>query len=350
MIKSFNRYLSLLSNSLSYLIFHVTYKCNSKCITCFNWNLLNKNSDNELNLDEIKKISKSMGNIFYLTLSGGEPYLREDLPEICEIFYKNNNTKVFTITTNAYDSRMIYAATKKILTYCPNSLVKSCLSLDGLSDVHNQIRGVKDSFNKFLETYYLLKNLKRNKNFFLAVNTTFCKYNQDFVKEICDFVGKLEIDIFNVNLIRGIPYDKKIKDISIDKYIDLNGYINKKLNKKPKNSFKNMLCSLTSLTREIILENLNKNTRTFKCYAGRKFLVINPFGDVILCEPINKSFGNLRKNGYDIKKILASSYVKEAIKDIGAKKCSCTWECAIQNSLVYDFKNYPKLLAKFFGI
>ncbi len=63
------------------LIFFVTSRCNLLCTHCFYWEELNKRK-NELELDEIERVSRSLPNLLSVSLTGGEPYLRPDLPDI----------------------------------------------------------------------------------------------------------------------------------------------------------------------------------------------------------------------------------------------------------------------------
>ena len=67
------------------LIFFVTSKCNLLCRHCFYWEELNL-PKNELSLDEIEKVARSLPNLLSLSLTGGEPYLRPDLPDIAAAF------------------------------------------------------------------------------------------------------------------------------------------------------------------------------------------------------------------------------------------------------------------------
>ena len=71
-----------------YLIVGLTYDCNSFCRTCFNWEQLRKDKEHELSLDELKKTFRSMGEMLFIVMSGGEPFLRRDLPEVCETLSK----------------------------------------------------------------------------------------------------------------------------------------------------------------------------------------------------------------------------------------------------------------------
>ncbi len=79
-----------------YLIFNATNRCNSFCSTCFAWNYLNKSPDKELKIDEISKISDSLGKIEWLLVTGGEPFLRQDLEEVI----KNSKIKLIYTSTS----------------------------------------------------------------------------------------------------------------------------------------------------------------------------------------------------------------------------------------------------------
>ena len=81
---------------LDELIFSVTDKCQFRCKSCFYADTMdnsNLKAVKGLSLEEIKKISSSMGNISKLLITGGEPFLRDDISEICEIFYKQNKIR-----------------------------------------------------------------------------------------------------------------------------------------------------------------------------------------------------------------------------------------------------------------
>ncbi|MBI4698269.1 MAG: radical SAM protein, partial [Nitrospirae bacterium] len=98
-----------------YLIFFVTNRCNAKCRHCFYWKNLNKKE--ELSLDEIENISKKLGTVQVLLLSGGEPVLRDDLPEIISMFIKNNGSKVVSIPTNALLPEEVERVVERLATH-----------------------------------------------------------------------------------------------------------------------------------------------------------------------------------------------------------------------------------------
>ncbi len=134
-------------DKLRQLTFFVTTKCNAKCKHCFYWESLNQKID-ELKLDEIKKISSTMPEFPMLSISGGEPYLRLDLAEVCEVFYKQNKVREIFIPTNSLLLDNVKRITESILRKCPEANLTLNISLDGLEEFHDDLRGVKGNFKK----------------------------------------------------------------------------------------------------------------------------------------------------------------------------------------------------------
>jgi MoaA/NifB/PqqE/SkfB family radical SAM enzyme len=121
---------------------------------------LNKGAEKELTLEEIDQFTKKLGDLHTVTIGGGEPFMRKDLPEIIKCFSKNNNLKVVAIPTNCLLTDNIVQQTEKILQLFKGSL-KIGLSLDGIGKEHDEIRGIDGNFDKFLATYQALSELKK---------------------------------------------------------------------------------------------------------------------------------------------------------------------------------------------
>ena len=88
-----------------YMILGLTYDCNSFCRTCFNWEQLRKNKEHELSFEEIQKTFASLDDLLFVVMSGGEPFLRRDLPEVCAMLARQNHVKQITIPTGAGTAR-----------------------------------------------------------------------------------------------------------------------------------------------------------------------------------------------------------------------------------------------------
>ena len=102
---------NIFTRKLHTLFFFITSNCNSRCKGCFYWKNINKVK--ELSLEDIKVMFGRMPDINHISISGGEPFLRKDIVEICEVFAKGNNVKSITIPTNGLMPDIIYKNTKK---------------------------------------------------------------------------------------------------------------------------------------------------------------------------------------------------------------------------------------------
>ncbi len=332
-----------------YVVFFVTNKCNAKCKHCFYWKNLNSQSK-ELSLEEIEKITKKTGKIQVLLLSGGEPFLRKDLGEIISLFIKNNKIKVVSIPTNAILKQEITTTVSKLSERFPKVLFSVNPSIDNLYEKNDKIRGVKGGFNKSIETLKELINLKeKRKNIEVVVNTTISNQNYMDIDKIIDFFKKFNITYHNFELLRGNPKEKNInlpnlKDIKEihKKALKLRDYYINKTNKKGVAKFleKIAVLGITKYTQKIKEDILDSEKLPFTCSAGKNIFVLEPDGEVRLCELL-PSVGNIKDYDYDINKLLKNNKSKEIFKT--AKNCKCTHVCFINMSIANDTKTLFKV-------
>jgi len=88
------------SPSPPFLILFINSICNQKCEHCFYWRNLNRRDD--LTTEELFALSRSLGTIETLNLSGGEPFLRPEFGEICRQFIRHNKVRQIYVPTNGY--------------------------------------------------------------------------------------------------------------------------------------------------------------------------------------------------------------------------------------------------------
>jgi MoaA/NifB/PqqE/SkfB family radical SAM enzyme len=349
-IRSYILFYRIFLDKLPYLVFHVTSKCNAKCKHCFNW----KNVDNkerkkeELSLSEIEKISKKLGMLYFLTLSGGEPTIRNDLSQIVKIFARNNKPVFITIPTNGYETKKITKMFRKILNQNPGIHFRISVSIDDIGNNHDKIRKVPGMFENVLETIKILKTFKKDfKNFTLFTAMVFSRYNQDNFKDILDFTGKIGLDSNGFVFIRGSPRDNLSDKISLIKAKKVLDYFKNSIKFKS-HPFSIVLRSMHVLSLSRVYSILLTKKRNFKCYATKKSILVDDVGDVWPCEYLNKKIGNLRDEDYDIHKILKNRNIKEIRGIIAKNKCTCTWDCNIMSSFVYNIREYPRIIKQIF--
>lgn len=363
LLKDFCEYIEIqkrVDSPLNMILF-VTTKCNSRCRHCFFWKNLNKGKG--LTLEEIEKISASLKkSLSTLILSGGEPFLRDDLPRICEAFSKNNGTKRIVIPTNGFLTDSICEKVEEILNICDSKIAVQ-VSLDGLEKVHDEIRGVKGMFRNACKTIAKLKGLqKKYDNFYsLGIMTVVSRKNFSEIEKLGDYVRD-ELGCFqNFELVRGTNYLKGEKAGKI--FNDFNpkdavcqpvessrlNELDKRLEniyrkEKEIKSLRDSISLQMSLERMHNYIDISKNNKSpIKCLAGKLIGVIHTNGDVSLCELTNP-VGNLRKDNFDFYKIWNSKKADQMREKI--KNCSCTHSCFIGPSIYCSPKLFIKSVLK----
>src|SRR3990172_259254 len=172
-------------NSPFYIQFFINSRCNLKCKMC---NIVSSNRQyKEASLDDIRKIVKNLVKIGagVVLLTGGEPFLREDLPDIVKVFIENGlNVRLQTagLTTR-----------KELLKACVDAGAKDiCVSLDSLDEEKQDfINGVKGSWKKAIQTIANISELFPKKGKVCALGCVLSSYNLEEIPLIVKFATKI---------------------------------------------------------------------------------------------------------------------------------------------------------------
>jgi MoaA/NifB/PqqE/SkfB family radical SAM enzyme len=148
------------------LTYTVTFQCNARCIMCDSWKMTN---EGDLRIDEVERIFRQLPKLDFVRLTGGEPFVRKDFPTIVLLAADLLKPLSLHITTNGF-------LTDRIVSLCESRNRKTPLqllvSLDGVGDKHNQIRGSSIAYASATETLIRLAPQARKLNLDLAVNQT----------------------------------------------------------------------------------------------------------------------------------------------------------------------------------
>jgi len=290
---------------------------------------------NELSLDEIYRIAEHFEGLIWLDIGGGEPFLREDFPDICAKF----NTKYISIPTNGFYPKLVYEAMKKIRGRTDAELVIA-VSLDGFEKTNDEIRN-KGCFSKSIETIKLLKTIEGIK---IKVNTVLCKKNYDEIIAFMKFIKKLDIDFHPITFLRGKPFDPTYQSPSYDQLQTIKNdvfaiwgtyaYGIRTLEAK-------ILRNYHRTIYETSVRIMKEKRQIPHCLAWKTHLVVYPEGDVAFCEML-EPIGNLRKTG--IEEILTSEAAEKEKKRIRNQECYCYHNCNLLDNFFLNPLQYPKLL------
>ncbi|OGL45719.1 MAG: radical SAM protein [Candidatus Schekmanbacteria bacterium RBG_13_48_7] len=334
------------------LTFSVTNLCNSKCRTCSIWKVYPEHRmsvKDELSLEEIEKIFKSIGPIYFFNISGGEPFLRKDLTEIIELGCEYLKPQVIHTPTNGILPERIEIDVRKILKMMQKINYKNPFtikpSFDGIGEKHDNIRGVQRNFENVLETIKKLKNLQKEfPQLHVGLGTVISKFNVNDIGEIMNFVEKLGVDTY-INEIAEVRTEMFDQEEGITPTWDLYEKAIQLFQKQVRKNLKTKkgLARITQSFRlyyyNLVVKILKEKYQVIPCYAGISNAHISPYGDVWPCCVLGyeKSFGNLRDVNYNFKKIWHSNKAKIIRKSIKNKDCYCPLANQAYANILYNF-------------
>lgn len=328
-------------------VFFVTNRCNLDCEMCF---YTSRERRPELSIDEIRILARSMPAQWYLMLTGGEPFIRPDLPEIAAAFYDRGAVNLH-ISTNATLRDRTISGIRAIASYARNARVLVVSSIDGPASVHDRIRARSGAFARTIETLSALLDLRtQHRNLAVLANFTFTALNQDCWKETFDYLlDELGVDTVNVGLVRGTVKNAATKDIDLTGYRRAVAYLRERGNRR--GYFPASLTRLAYLKDRLQTDTIariaaGETPTEHHCLAGRVFGVITETGDVYPCEMLGDRIGNLRDVDMDFMRLWRSRTARAVRQYIDRQECLCTYECAMGATLAASARTPVRLLAQ----
>ncbi|MDR0539902.1 MAG: radical SAM protein [Spirochaetaceae bacterium] len=346
---------------LESIFLFTTGKCNAACVQCFYAGDMDKRAP-DLPTESIKRISETAGQINRLFLSGGEPTLREDLPEIIEMFYRNNGVKDINLPSNGIKNDRLIEWLTRLRKSCPDCNITVSISFDGFGETHDKQRGVP-SFYKACECIKkLCDNFKDDGKIIRNIGNVITKYNVDEIEDFMLWVyGRFNLHTHTVEAARGITREAGVKVVTEKSLLELQDRISpyttayaERVAEGIDGSFAKMVTKIfySGLMRtlyNIRATNIDKPTPwNMDCTAGETTLVIDYDGRFRACE-LREPVGHVQDYDCDVQKIIASEVWKNEIAAIGhgyKANCWCTHGCWIMASLGF---NPLKMIAKILG-
>ena len=302
-----------------------SYHCNSRCKTCNVWLLPN----DDLRLDEWDRVFQSLGDApYWFTFSGGEPTLRGDLPEMVKSAYDHCKPGIINIPTNGILDKVIPPRIERVLEFVPKSELIINLSIDGIGEKHDEIRGVKNNWSRAMSTYRQLKDLQRDhKNLTIGIHTVISSYNVDSLPELCEFVQReLKPDSFITEIAEerveldtvglGITPTAEAYTVAIDALLE-------SLHDSKLTPVAEVTQAFRRQYYELVKRTLREQRQIIPCMAGVASAQIAPNGDVWTCCVRAESMGNLREHDYDFGEVWKTGKAKELRRSIKAGECHC---------------------------
>ena len=278
-----------------------TYRCNCKCHMCNIWKF-------PTNIEEEFKpeILEKLPSLKFCNITGGEPFLRDDIENIVNIVMKK--AKRVVISTNGFFTEKILAIASK------NPGIGIRVSIEGLPAANDELRGIKDGFDHGLRTLLELQRMGMKD---IGFGITVSDRNARDMIELYQLAKAMNLE-FATAVVHNSYYFHK-NDNMIEKKKEVTVEFEKLINdmlksKRIKNWFR-------AYFNGGLINYVNGGKRLLPCRAGTDFFFLDPFGEIKPCNGMDESLGNLNLKTFS--EIWESPEAKQIRKNVACCEKNC---------------------------
>ncbi len=259
----------------------VTYRCNARCTMCNRYKAPSK-PEEEISIETIKKLPQ----MYFTNITGGEPFIRSDLKDIVRELYKKSDRIV--ISTNGFFTDRIIDLCKEF----PNVGIR--ISIEGLEDTNNAIRGLENGFNR---GYTTLKKLVEMNHPDVGFGMTVQDANAKDLVPLYELSNEMNMEFATASLHNSF-YFVEAKNIIKDRPMvaqNFENLINELLkSNSPKKWFR-------AYFNHGLINYIYGQKRLLPCDMAFDTFFIDPYGDVMPCNGTKEKevMGNLNEQSWD---------------------------------------------------
>ena len=259
----------------------VTYRCNARCSMCSRYKKPSR-PEEEISIETIKKLPK----MYFTNITGGEPFIRMDLKDIVRELYKKSDRIV--ISTNGFFTDRIVDLCKEF----PDIGIR--ISIEGLEQTNNEIRGLQDGFNK---GYTTLKTLRKMGMKDVGFGMTVQDKNAPDLVPLYELSNEMGMEFATASLHNSF-YFVEAKNIIHDRPMVAENFeklVNELLkSNSPKKWFR-------AYFNHGLINYIYGQKRLLPCDMSFDTFFIDPYGDVMPCNGTKDKevMGNLNTQSWD---------------------------------------------------
>ena len=328
------------------LIFHVTFVCDARCNMCSNWTRGNRKED--MSLEQIEQVFDSplWKHIENASISGGEPTTRNDLVDIVRVLIdKLPRLRKLTLNTTGLTPHRGIPMLTKIVQMCHERgvIFSTRVSIDGVGNMHNEVRRVKRGFDKAEQTIAAMKELQKTYPFNFGISTTIFSMNLDDAENILAWARREKLDIvfnmvrFTEAMLGNADLAKDIKPVNEEEQ-RMRQFFLDRVRHDP------LLDGQNYIYMHYADMIANGYHRTAPCPFQTQGVMLNPDGGMFFCENSNVVGNAVTDDPAAIYFRQASQEHRNWIRD---EKCpTCLSPCQMNVAAIKQVVPYAKFLVR----
>ncbi len=247
---------------------------------CNTWKFPTRHED-ELSPSILTKLP----SLDFCNITGGEPFLRDDIQDIVDILIKK--AKRIVISTNGFFTERILKVAKK------NKNIGIRISIEGLPAANDDLRGIKNGFDHGLRTLLELQRLGLKD---VGFGITVSDRNARDMIELYQLAQAMGLEFATAAVHNSYYFHKYDNVIAHPKELEscFRELIDELLKtKRLKNWFR-------AYFNYGLINYVRGNKRLLPCEAGRENFFVTPSGDIVPCNGSDQEwvFGNLKEQNW----------------------------------------------------
>lgn len=279
----------------------VTYRCNARCHMCNTWQHPTTPAE-EITAADLR----SLPAMSFANITGGEPFLREDLEEIVRVV--RSKAERVVISTNGYFTERIVALAER------HPDLGFRVSLEGLPAANDELRGIKDGFDHGLRTLLELRSRDiRDIGFGMTISDP----NAGDLLELYELAEAMGIE-FATAAVHNNYYFHKMDNV-IEDTERVAGLLEELATRllrtsRPKNWFR-------AWFNAGLAHHVRGGERLLPCGMGSDVFFVDPFGRVMPCNAMEAPMGSLKEVPF------AEIWAGQRAEEVRACVSSCDANC-----------------------
>ncbi len=292
----------------------VTYRCNARCVMCGIW------SGREVAESPPTLYRRLPASLRSVNLTGGEPFLRDDLPQVVEAVQAACPKAEIVISTNGLLTERIVEVMRRLRG------VGVAVSVDGIGETHDRVRGVEEAFVRAQAT---LRELAEHGVGGVRLAFTVTPENMDHFGRVYDLSRQL-----------GVEFTCAVAQES-EHYFQTSGgglrIAPEKLREvmEPVARAELGTASPKRWARAWFMRGLmgfvEGRGRPAPCGAGDAFFFMDPSGDVYPCNVLSPVMGNLNEESFE--ELWRSERARRARRQVAACPAGCWMVCTARPAM-----------------
>jgi MoaA/NifB/PqqE/SkfB family radical SAM enzyme len=296
----------------------VTYRCNARCLMCDIWKRPG-DARPELTADDYRWLPASLRSI---NVSGGEPFLRDDLVDVVRVMQETCPRARVVISTNGLAPDRIERAAAAMRR------VAVRVSVDAVGALHDRTRGVEGAYGRAIETIRRLKALGIGD---LGIAATSMETTAGELAAVERLAGEM-----GVQFVASVAHSSPI-------------YFGAQEGERPRSEA--VVGEIAAMMRRQLrsprpgdwakayyarglVEYVRGKPRMLPCGAGVDHFFLDPWGDAYPCNALGRKMGNVRDGSFEEIAARSATAVRSAV-------AGCREQCWMVCTVAPPMRRHP---------